>query len=341
MILPLLTEGGGGGWLMVNLKYRPRRLRRTENLRRMVRETYVTKDDLLYPLFVTEEAESSEIASMPGVSRLTLDDLCRKVETVAELGIPAIMLFGIPTHKDEWGSGGYSDDGIVARAIRAVRKTVGSAVTICPDVCLCEYTSHGHCGIIEGAEVDNDSTLALLQQTAVCYATAGADIIAPSDMMDGRVAAIRSDLDMYGFSHIPIMAYSAKYASGFYGPFREAVDSTPQFGDRRSYQMDPPNRREALREIALDIEEGADIVMIKPGLAYLDILRDAREFCDLPLAVYNVSGEYSMVKAAAHNGWIDEQRVVTEILTGFKRAGADIILTYHALDYARWLSQAS
>ncbi len=324
---------------MANLIHRPRRLRRTENLRRMVRETHVTKDDLLYPIFVTEESESSEISSMPGVSRHTLDDLCRIVETVADLGIPAIMLFGIPKEKDELGSGGYDDNGIVARAIRAARKTVGNAVTICPDVCLCEYTSHGHCGIIEGAEVVNDPTLDLLAKTAVCYAQAGADVIAPSDMMDGRVGAIRHALDRGGFAEIPMMAYSAKYASGFYGPFREAADSTPQFGDRRSYQMDPPNRREALREIALDIEEGADIIMVKPGLAYLDILRDARELCDLPLAVYNVSGEYSMVKAAAHNGWIDEQRVVTEILTGFKRAGADIILTYHALDFARWLDR--
>lgn len=321
---------------MANLLHRPRRLRRTEILRRMVRETQIATDDLLYPVFVTEEAESREISSMPGVFRLTLDDLCRKCEEVAALGIPAIMPFGIPTEKDERGTAGYAANGIVPRAIRKLRENFGHQFAICPDVCLCEYTSHGHCGIVENGEVVNDATLELLALSAVCYADAGADMICPSDMMDGRVAAIRAALDGHNFSHIPIMAYSAKYASGFYGPFREAADSTPQFGDRRSYQMDSPNRREALREIALDIEEGADIVMVKPGLAYLDILRDARETFDVPLAVYNVSGEYSMVKAAAENGWINEPRVVTEILTGFKRAGADIILTYHALDFARW-----
>jgi porphobilinogen synthase len=321
---------------MANLLHRPRRLRRTEILRRMVRETHVTTDDLLLPLFVTEEAESREIASMPGLFRLTLDDLCRRCEEVAYLHIPAVMLFGIPDEKDEQGSAGYDPNGIVPRAIRKLREEFGGAFAICPDVCLCEYTSHGHCGVIEGGEVANDPTLDLLARASVCYADAGADMICPSDMMDGRVAAIRAALDKHKFPHVPIMAYSAKYASGFYGPFREAADSTPQFGDRRAYQMDSPNRREALREIALDIDEGADIVMVKPGLAYLDILRDARETFDTPLAVYNVSGEYSMVKAAAQNGWIDEQRVVTEILTGFKRAGADIILTYHALDFALW-----
>ena len=317
---------------------RPRRLRRTELLRRMVRETLVTADDLLYPMFVSEETESREIGSMPGIFRFSIDDLCREAEKAVGLGVPAIMLFGIPAEKDEVGSGGYAPDGIVPKAIRAVRKALGDSLLIVPDVCLCEYTSHGHCGIIEDGHVANDPTLDLLARASVCYAEAGADMVAPSDMMDGRVAAIRGALDSNNLSHIPIMAYSAKYASGFYGPFREAADSAPKFGDRRSYQMDPPNRRESLREIALDIDEGADIVMVKPGLAFLDILREARDNFDTPLAVYNVSGEYSMVKAAANNGWIDEKRVVGEILTAFKRAGADIILTYHALDYVRWLN---
>jgi porphobilinogen synthase len=320
---------------MRELIHRPRRLRRGDTMRRLVRETQVTVDDLLYPMFVTEEATSAEIPSMPGIFRYTLDDLGREAEKIVGLGVPAIMLFGIPTEKDPLGTGGYDANGIVPRAIRAVRNAVGDALLVVPDVCLCEYTSHGHCGVVVDNDVANDPTLELLARAAVCYAAAGADIIAPSDMMDGRVAAIRASLDANGHSHVPIMAYSAKYASGFYGPFREAADSAPQFGDRRSYQMDSPNRREALREIALDLEEGADIVMVKPGLAYLDILREARDNFDAPLAVYNVSGEYSMVKAAARNGWIDEERVVDEILTAFKRAGADIILTYHALDFAR------
>jgi len=324
--------------MMHEQTHRPRRLRRSELLRRMVRETAVTADDLLYPMFVTEEPETREIPSMPGIFRLTLDDLCREAEKVAALGVPAIMLFGIPAEKDEVGSSGYHPEGIVPRAIRAIRKTVGDSLLVVPDVCLCEYTSHGHCGIIENGQVANDPTLELLARASVCYAEAGADMVAPSDMMDGRVAAIRRALDSNSLSHIPIMAYSAKYASGFYGPFREAADSAPKFGDRRSYQMDPPNRRESLREIALDIDEGADIVMVKPGLAFLDILREARDSFDTPLAVYNVSGEYSMVKAAARNGWIDEPRVVGEILTAFKRAGADIILTYHAMDFIRWQS---
>ena len=316
--------------------HRPRRLRRSELLRRIVRETSVTGDDLLYPMFVSEESESREIPSMPGILRFSLDDLCREAEKVVALGLPAIMLFGIPAEKDEVGSSGYSPGGIVPRAIRAIRKAVGDSLLIVPDVCLCEYTSHGHCGVIENGVVANDATLELLARASVCYANAGADMVAPSDMMDGRIAAIRRALDANDLAHIPIMAYSAKYASGFYGPFREAADSAPKFGDRRSYQMDPPNRRESLREIALDIAEGADIVMVKPGLAFLDVLREARDNFDVPLAVYNVSGEYSMVKAAAQNGWIDEERVVGEILTAFKRAGADIILTYHAMDYIRW-----
>jgi len=320
---------------------RPRRLRRSDLLRRLVRETTVTVDDLLYPLFVSEESCSREIPSMPGIFRFSLDDLCAEAEKVAALGLPAIMLFGIPSQKDDVGSSGYSENGIIPRAIRAVRKAVGDSLLVVPDVCLCEYTSHGHCGVIQNGEVDNDATLELLARASVCYAEAGADMVAPSDMMDGRVGAIRRALDSNGLTHIPIMAYSTKYASGFYGPFREAADSAPKFGDRRSYQMDPPNRRESLREIALDIEQGADIVMVKPGLAFLDVLREARDHFDVPLAVYNVSGEYSMVKAAANNGWIDEQRVVGEILTAFKRAGADIILTYHAMDFVRWqLGQA-
>src|SRR5581483_7623375 len=309
---------------MRELIHRPRRLRRSAAMRRLVRETVVTKNDLLYPMFVTAERESREIPSMPGVYRYTVDALCREVEKIAKLGLPAIMLFGIPEEKDAVGSGGYAEDGIVPRAIRSLRKAIGDSILIVPDVCLCEYTAHGHCGIIEKGDVANDPTLELLARAAVCYAEAGADVIAPSDMMDGRVAAIRAALDTNGFTQTPILAYSAKYASGFYGPFREAADSAPQFGDRRTYQMDPPNRREALREIALDTEEGADMVMVKPGLAYLDVLREARDHFDTPLAVYNVSGEYSMVKAAARNGWIDESRVVDEILTAFKRAGADI-----------------
>lgn len=321
---------------MIDMIRRPRRLRRTDTMRRMLRETVVTADDLLYPMFVTHERQSSEIGSMPGIFRFSVDDLCREAEKIATLGVPAIMLFGLPEEKDEVGSGGYSEDGIVPTALRAVRNAVGDSLLLVPDVCLCEYTSHGHCGVIRNGDVDNDPTVELLARAAVCYAAAGADMIAPSDMMDGRVAAIRAALDANDFANVPIMAYSAKYASGFYGPFREAADSTPQFGDRRSYQMDPPNRREARREIALDIDEGADIVMVKPGLAYLDILREARDNFDVPLAVYNVSGEYSMVKAAAQNGWIDEERVVRETLTAFKRAGADIILTYHAPDFLRW-----
>ncbi len=322
---------------MRDLLHRPRRLRRTPALRRLVRETAVTVDDLLYPMFVTEEAESSPIASMPGIFRYTVDDLCRAVEEVANLNIPAIMLFGIPNYKDDMGTEGYAEDGIIPKALRALKKQFGDTVLLTADVCLCEYTDHGHCGVIKNSDVDNDLTLQLLARSAVCYAEAGADIIAPSDMMDGRVGVLRSALDSAGHSRLPIMAYSAKYASGYYGPFRVAADSAPQFGDRRSYQMDPPNRREALREALLDIEEGADIVMVKPGLAYLDILRDFREQLDTPLAVYNVSGEYSMIKAAGANGWIDEERVVDETLIAFKRAGADIILTYHALDFARRL----
>ena len=324
---------------MANLLHRPRRLRLTESIRRIVRETTVTKHDLIYPMFVTAEARSSEIQSMPGVFRYTLDDLPQAVESAVRAGIHAVMLFGIPASKDAVGTEGYAPDGIIPTAISKLKKAFGVDLTIIPDVCLCEYTDHGHCGVVLHGDVDNDATLELLAKAAVCYAQAGADIIAPSDMMDGRIQAVRFALDNAGYTQTPIMAYSAKYASGYYGPFREAADSAPQFGDRRTYQMDPPNRREAMREIALDVEEGADIVMVKPGLAYLDIVREARDRFDEPLAVYNVSGEYSMVKAAALNGWIDEERVVHETMTAFKRAGADIILTYHALDYAKYLDR--
>ena len=321
--------------IYMNRTQRPRRLRENPILRKMVRETRVTKDNLLYPMFVSESGSSSEISSMPGIFRYSLDDLKREVTKVAGLGIPAIMLFGIPNEKDEVGSGGYDTEGIIPRAIRALKAEIGDAVLIVPDVCLCEYTSHGHCGVISNGTVDNDETVPLLARAAVAYAEAGADMIAPSDMMDGRIGVIREELDAAGFPYTPIMAYSAKYSSGFYGPFREAAGSTPQFGDRKAYQMDPPNAREALKEMDLDLAEGADILMVKPGLAYLDILKAARERYDVPLAIYNVSGEYSMVKAAAQNGWIDEGRVVSETLTAFKRAGADIILTYHAVDAVR------
>lgn len=320
---------------------RMRRLRRNENLRRMVRENKVTLDDLIYPMFVMPGKDMvQEVSSMPGVYRFTVDRLVKEVEEVYSLGIPAIILFGIPDEKDEAATGAYDEHGIVQEAVRAVKKEVPDVIVI-TDVCLCEYTSHGHCGVIKDGEIHNDITLELLAQTAVSHAEAGADIVAPSDMMDGRVAAIRSALDSEGFEHIPIMSYAAKYASAFYGPFREAAESAPKFGDRRSYQMDPPNVREAIREIELDIEEGADIVMVKPGLAYMDVVRAARENFDHPIAVYNVSGEYSMVKAAAERGWVDEKRIVYEILTGFKRAGADLILTYHAKDVARWIKEGS
>jgi len=316
---------------------RCRRLRRTETLRRMVRETSLSVADLIYPLFVAPgQKVKEEIPSMPGNYRWSVDLLPAEVEEVASLGIPAVLLFGIPEGKDEVGSHAYADDGIVQRAVRRIKESVPGLVVI-TDVCLCEYTSHGHCGIVRNGEVDNDATLNLLARTAVSHAAAGADIVAPSDMMDGRVAAIRSALDANGFELIPIMSYAAKFASAFYGPFREAADSAPQFGDRRGYQMDPANSREALREVQLDIAEGADIVMVKPALSYLDIIRQVREMTDLPLAAYNVSGEFSMVKAAAMMGWLDEERVVTEILTSIKRAGADLILTYWAKDVARAL----
>jgi porphobilinogen synthase len=318
---------------------RLRRLRRTETLRRMVRETRLSVDQLIYPLFIAETVrQPQEIASMPGQYQWPVDGLEREIETIVGLGIPAVLLFGIPAEKDELGSQAYHPEGIVQRAIRKI-KALAPELVVITDVCFCEYTSHGHCGVVVNGEVQNDATLRLLAREALSYVAAGADMVAPSDMMDGRVGAIRAALDEQGFSQTPILAYSAKYASGFYGPFREAAESTPQFGDRRAYQMDPPNVREALREIALDVQEGADLIMVKPALAYLDVLARAREQFDLPLAAYNVSGEYAMVKAAARNGWIDERRITMEILTGIRRAGADLIITYHAKDVARWLAE--
>ena len=316
-----------------------RRLRRTEGLRRLVRETALSPSDFVYPLFVVHGQDvREEIPSMPGQYHLSLDRLAAEAEELRSLGIPAVLLFGLPAAKDEAASEAYADDGIVQQAVRAL-KSADPELVVITDVCLCEYTSHGHCGIVVDGEVDNDSSLELIARTAVSHARAGADIVAPSDMMDGRVAAVRSALDEAGFAHTPIMSYAAKYASAFYGPFREAAESTPQFGDRRGYQMDPPNAREALREIEADIAEGADIVMVKPALAYLDVLSQARQRFELPLAAYNVSGEYAMVHAAARNGWLDGPRVVLEILTAIKRAGADIIITYHAKEAARWLRE--
>ncbi|SHJ67066.1 porphobilinogen synthase [Desulfofundulus thermosubterraneus] len=318
---------------------RPRRLRVKENIRRLVRETCLTVDDLIYPLFVTHgRGIQNPVEAMPGVYNLSPDMLLEEAARVVDLGIPGILLFGIPREKDETAREAYDDEGIVQQAVRAIKKEFPELVVI-TDVCLCEYTSHGHCGVVEQGRILNDPTLELLARTALSHARAGADMVAPSDMMDGRVAAIRRALDEAGYQDVSIMSYAAKYASAYYGPFREAVGSAPQFGDRRSYQMDPPNAREALREIALDIEEGADIIMVKPALAYLDIVRQARDAFNYPVAVYNVSGEYAMVKAAALRGWIDERRVVLETLTGMKRAGADIIITYHAKDVARWLRE--
>jgi porphobilinogen synthase len=316
-------------------KYRLRRLRRNENLRRLVRETRLSVDDLIYPLFaVPGSSVRTPVPSMPGVFQLSVDELVREALEAKALGIPAILLFGIPEAKDEVGSGAYAPDGIVQRAVQEVKSRVSDLLVI-TDVCLCEYTSHGHCGVLRGGEVENDATLELLACTALSHARAGADMVAPSDMMDGRVSAIRDTLDEDGFSHLPIMAYAAKYASGFYGPFRDAAQSTPQFGDRRSHQMDPANSDEALREIRLDIEEGADIVMVKPALPYLDVITRARLEFDLPLAAYSVSGEYAMIKAAAERGWLDEPRIMMEVLTAIKRAGADMVITYYAKDAAR------
>jgi len=316
-----------------------RRLRRTEGLRRLVRETRLSPEDLVYPLFVVHGTDVRKaIPSMPGQAQLSVDQLPAEAQELRALGIPAVLLFGIPASKDEQGSEAYAADGIVQQAVRALKQADPGLIVI-TDVCLCEYTSHGHCGIVREGDVDNDATLPLLAQTALSHARAGADTVAPSAMMDGQVAAIRRALDENGFAQTPIMAYAAKYASAFYGPFREAAESTPQFGDRCGYQMDPANAREALREIESDVAEGADIVMVKPALPYLDVLARARQRFDLPLAAYNVSGEYAMIKAAAANGWLDERRVVLEVLTAIKRAGADIVITYHAKDAACWLGE--
>jgi porphobilinogen synthase len=317
---------------------RHRRLRRSEGLRRLVAETRLSPADFVYPLFVTHGSGVREpIESMPGQFRVSIDQVRAEARELRSLGVPAVLLFGIPAAKDAAGSEAYADAGIVQDAVRAFKDADPDLVVI-TDVCLCEYTDHGHCGVIVEGDVDNDSSLDLLARAAASHVRAGADVVAPSDMMDGRVAAIREALDDEGYVQTPIMAYSAKYASAFYGPFREAAGSAPQFGDRRGYQMDPPNAREALREIDDDIAEGADIVMVKPALAYLDVLSRARQEFDLPLAAYNVSGEYAMVKAAAANGWIDEQRITLEILTAIKRAGADIIITYHAKEVSAQLA---
>ena len=317
--------------------HRPRRLRRNEALRGLVRETRLSTAGLIYPLFVCPGSNvRQEVSSMPGVFQQSADKIAEDCREIAALGIPGVMLFGLPETKDPRGASSISSTGVVQRAIEAIRKA-NLNLLVLTDVCLCEYTDHGHCGVIENGEVANDATLPILAEQALSHARAGADIVAPSDMMDGRVAAIRKKLDEHKFENIAILSYAAKFCSGFYGPFREAADSAPQFGDRRSYQMDPANAREALKEVALDLDEGADMVMVKPALPYLDIIRQVRDRFDVPVAAYNVSGEYAMVKAAVQKGWLDERRVVVEILTGIQRAGAGIILTYHAKDLARWL----
>ncbi len=321
-------------------EHRPRRLRRNEGIRRMVRETKLSVDDLIYPLFAAAgKGIRKEIGSMPGVFQLSVENLVKEVREVRDLGIPAILLFGIPARKDPVGSDACSDNGIIQTAVRAIKDAVPD-IQVITDVCFCEYTDHGHCGILApDGDVDNDATLDILARSAVTHARAGADVVAPSDMMDGRVAAIRGALDEEGYAGIPILSYAAKYASGFYGPFRDAAESAPQFGDRRSYQMDPPNAREALREVALDIQEGADIVMVKPALAYLDVICRIRDAFDVPVAAYNVSGEYSIVKAGERLGWVDGGRVMMEILVSIKRAGADLILTYAAREAAKALAE--
>ncbi|MBW2356377.1 MAG: porphobilinogen synthase [Deltaproteobacteria bacterium] len=318
-------------------EYRPRRLRRTEALRRMIRETILRPDDLILPLFaIGGRNVRNPIASMPGHYQLSIDQLVEPAAEAWDAGIPAVILFGLPEDKDSRGTSAYQDDGIVQQAVAAVKAKLPE-MTVITDVCLCQYTDHGHCGVVENGQIVNDATLELLAETALSHARAGADMVAPSDMMDGRVAAIRCALDDNGFTDLPIMAYAAKYCSAFYGPFRQAADSAPRFGDRRTYQMDPANSLEALREVELDIADGADIIMVKPALAYLDVIRRIREQANLPLAAYNVSGEYSMIKAGARLGWIDETRVMMEALTAIKRAGADMILTYFAIEAARAL----
>ncbi len=317
--------------------HRPRRLRRTEALRGLVRETNLSTSGLIYPMFVCPGSKvRQEVSSMPGIHQQSADQIVEECREVESLGIPGIILFGLPESKDPRGSSSLSAQGVVQRAIEGIRKA-NLKLLVITDVCLCEYTDHGHCGVIEHGDVANDATVAILADQALSHARAGADIVAPSDMMDGRVAAIREKLDAHKFENIAILSYAAKYCSGFYGPFREAAQSAPQFGDRRSYQMDPANAREALKEVALDLEEGADMVMVKPALPYLDVIRTVRDKFDVPVGAYNVSGEYAMVKAAVQKGWLDEQRVVLEILTSIQRAGASILLTYHAKDAARWL----
>lgn len=316
---------------------RMRRLRKTENIRRMVRENHVRRDELIYPIFVTEgENICNPIPSMPGICQHSIDRLPQELDRVAAAGVSAVLLFGIPAHKDELGSGAYDENGITQRAIRLIKESY-SDITVIADVCLCEYTSHGHCGIVKNGIILNDETLPYLARTAVSYARAGADIVAPSDMMDGRVKVIRDALDSEGFTDTLIMSYSAKFASCYYSPFRDAAHSAPEFGDRKAYQMDIANGREALREVAADLAEGADIVIAKPSLGYMDVIKDISIHFNVPIAAYNVSGEYSMVKAAAMQGWIDEKKMVMENMVGLKRAGADMIITYHALDVAKWI----
>ncbi|MBV8414751.1 MAG: porphobilinogen synthase [Verrucomicrobia bacterium] len=328
---------------MLDLTHRPRRLRSTETMRRMVRETQLDVHQLIYPLFVSENISGRfDIASMPGVAQLSLSALKDEAESIAQLGIAAVLLYGIPAQKDEHASQAYAENGIVQRAICTIKQAAPNLVVI-TDVCLCEYTSHGHCGVVakegEHYQVLNDASVELLVRTAVSHARAGADIVAPSDMMDGRVGAIRTALDSHGFTNVLIMSYASKFCSAFYGPFREAAESAPQFGDRRTYQIDPANALEALREVALDVEEGTDLIIVKPGLPYLDILWRVKERFERPTAVYNVSGEYAMVKAAARMGWLDEKRAVIEMMTGFRRAGADMIITYWAKDLTAWLRE--
>ncbi len=314
-----------------------RRLRRTEGLRRMVRETVINPDDFIYPMFITAGTNvRREVPSMPGVFQVSVDQLPREMYELQSLGLSSVLLFGIPDHKDEIGSSGYAENGIIQQAVRAI-KEIDDQIVVVTDVCNCEYTSHGHCGIMNGEEILNDETLDLLVKSAISHAAAGADVVAPSDMMDGRVGAIRQGLDQNGFINTPILSYAAKYASAFYGPFRDAAESVPSFGDRRSHQMDPANRREAFLEIEADLDEGADGIIIKPAMTYLDVVSGARERYDVPIAAYNVSGEYAMIKAAARNGWIDEQRVILETMTSIKRAGANLIISYHAKEVAAWL----
>jgi porphobilinogen synthase len=319
--------------------HRPRRIRANDAIRKMVRETLLSPDDLIYPLFATfGKGVRKKISSMPGCFQLSTDEIVKEAKKVHKLGIPAVILFGIPKHKDEKGTEAYNEKGVVQNAIKAIKDKVPGLMVI-TDVCMCEYMSHGHCGVIKKGKVLNDPTLELLAKEALSHAKAGADMVAPSDMMDGRVVVIRDILDLNGYEDVPIMSYAAKYASAFYGPFREAAESTPSFGDRKSYQMDPANRREAIKEVELDIEEGADIVMVKPALSYMDIISDVKDTFDVPVAAYNVSGEYSMVKAAAKAGWIDGTKVMMEILTSLKRAGADLIITYHAMEAAKEMNK--